>query len=159
MKIASNTVVQFHYNLSVVGGDFTESSDSEPSACLIGHNNVMPAIEQAIMGKQAGDEVSITLPPEDAYGKRREGSIQRVPIKHLMTKGKLKPGMVVKINTQSGPRDGTIVKVGRFNVDLDTNHPLAGETLNFQLSIVDVREATPEEIAHGHAHGVGGHHH
>ena len=160
MKAEPNYVVQFNYTLSVIDDDFTESNDpGVPVACLIGSKNVLPAIENALLGRQAGDEFSISLKPEEAYGSRREIAIKRVPIKHLLTKGKLRAGMVVKVNTAEGHMDATIVKVGKFNVDLDTNHPLAGKALTFQISIVDVRAATQEEIAHGHAHGVGGHHH
>lgn len=160
MKIEKDKVVLFHYRLSVVDGEFSETSEGgDPVACLVGHNNVMPAVENAMMGLEAGQDVSVTLQPEDAYGMRRESAIQRVPIKHLLTKGKLRPGAVVKVNTQQGPRDATVVKVGKFNVDLDTNHPLAGKVLDFHVSVVDVRDAGDEELAHGHAHGAGGHHH
>ena len=159
MNIEKDTVVQFHYSLSVVDADFIETSGDEPAACLIGHDNVLPGVENALIGHRAGDEVEVTLAPEEAYGPAREGAVQRVPIKHLATKGKLRPGMVVKVNTAQGFRDATLLKVGKFNVDLDTNHPLAGKTIRFQISIQDVRAASAEEIAHGHAHGAGGHHH
>ena len=159
MKVEQNRVVQFNYEMSVVDGDFSESSGDSPVACLVGHRNVLPALEKLLLGLEAGEQVAVTLLPDDAYGQRRDSAIQRVPIKHLLTKGKLKPGMVVKVNAQEGPKDATVVKVGKFNVDLDTNHPLAGKELSFVITIVDVREASDEEIAHGHAHGTGGHHH
>ncbi|WP_369821112.1 peptidylprolyl isomerase, partial [Oleiphilus sp. HI0067] len=89
--------------------------------------------------------------------------VQRVLIKHLMGDKKqlarLKPGMTVGINTEQGARQATVVKAGKFNVDVDTNHPLAGKDLTFDIEIISIREATKEEISHGHAHGVGGHHH
>ena len=89
--------------------------------------------------------------------------MQRIPIKHLHNheklKNKIKVGMTVQVNTQNGPWDAVVLKVGKFNVDIDSNHPLAGKTLTFALEVVDVRDATPEELSHGHAHGVGGHHH
>ncbi|MCK9506168.1 MAG: peptidylprolyl isomerase [Porticoccaceae bacterium] len=161
MKVEKNKVAYFHYTLTAVDGDFSETSaKSEPVAFLVGHGNIMPALEAALSGAEAGDEVEVTLEPRDAYGERRPNAIQRVPIKHLMSsKNKLAPGNVVKINTAEGVRDATVVKVGRFNVDVDTNHPLAGKTLKFQLRITEVRDASAEEIAHGHAHGAGGHHH
>ena len=102
---------------------------------------------------------SPTVPPELAYGAHDPNGIQRVPIKHLATRGKIVPGQMVAINTRQGVRHARAVKVGHFNVDLDLNHPLAGKTLVFDIEIVDVRAATKEELEHGHAHGPGGHGH
>ena len=99
----------------------------------------------------------MTLPPERAYGLRKEGSHQRVPIKHIINKPKkLVRGMTVKINTAEGAKDVLILKVGKFNVDIDSNHPLAGLTLTFDVKIEGVRDATTDELAHGHSHGVDG---
>ena len=84
---------------------------------------------------------------------------KRVPVKHLLFKGKLRPGMVVQLNTSDGRIPVTVVKVGRHSADIDTNHPLAGQALSFDIEVVDVRAATEEEVAHGHAHGPGGHQH
>lgn len=160
MIVEHNKVVTFHYTLRTVSGDFTESSEKgEPVAFLTGHNNILPALEAAMSGKALGETIEVTLEPRDAYGERRENAVQRVPVKHLAQKGKLVPGMAVKVNTADGYKDATIIKVGRFNVDLDTNHPLAGKRLNFQIVIHSIRDATEEEVAHGHAHGAGGHHH
>jgi FKBP-type peptidyl-prolyl cis-trans isomerase SlyD len=90
---------------------------------------------------------------------RNPDKMQRVPVKHLAFRGKLEAGKVVQLNTAEGMRAVTVVKAGRHSADIDANHPLAGQTLTFDLEIVDLRPATPEEIAHGHAHGPGGHHH
>ena len=160
MHIEKNKVVSFHYTLSMVGGEQLESSaKTEPMTYLHGHGNILKALEYAMGGKQSGDTFEVTLAPAEAYGARREGAEQRVPIKHLMHSEKLRPGMTVKINTDSGPRDVRVIKVGKFNVDVDTNHPLAGLSLSFAIEIVDVRDATTEEIAHRHVHGAGGHQH
>jgi FKBP-type peptidyl-prolyl cis-trans isomerase SlyD len=160
MKIEADKVVLFHYELSAADSAYSESSrDGEPVACLVGHDNILPAVESALLGREPGDELALTLQPGEGYGERRPNAIQRVPIKHLIGKKKLQAGMVVKVNTADGPRDATVIKVGKFNVDLDTNHPLAGKVLNFLISVVAVRDGTPEEVAHGHAHGAGGHHH
>ena len=160
MNVVKNSVVLFHYRLLDEQGELIESSENlDPMAALIGHRNMLPGLEEAFIGKTVGDNFTVTLPPERAYGLRKEGASQRVPIKHLLTKGKLKPGQQVVINTEHGRRNATVLKVGKFNVDLDTNHPLAGKALTFDVTILDVREATAEEKAHGHAHGVGGHHH
>ena len=166
MSIANNHVVHFHYTLSEVGGEQIESSvspdgESQPMACLIGYRNILEGLETHFIGKQVGDKFSVELPPEQAYGAVVENSVQRIPIKHVLDtgKGKLRKGMMIKVNTEHGPRDVRIVKVGKFNVDVDTNHPLAGKALNFEIEIVAVRNATNEEIAHRHVHGDGGHHH
>ena len=160
MIIAPDTVATFHYRLKDEQGMTIETSESgEPTAILIGHNNMLQGVEQAMLGKSTNDKFSVTLSPEQAYGQRHENAIQRVPIKHLHSKGKLKPGQTVMINTDHGGKPVTIIKVGKFNVDVDTNHPLAGKTIVFDISIIDVRDATPEEISHGHAHGAGGHQH
>jgi len=159
MEIAKNKVVTFHYTLTDEEGSFTESSDERgPVAYLHGRNNIVPGLEAELAGKRAGDELKVTVPPELAYGLRDETAFQRVPIKHLVRPGKLEGGKVVTVNTSSGYRRGTVVKVGRFNVDVDFNHPLAGKTLIFDVKIIEVRDATEEEIAHGHAHGPGGAH-
>jgi FKBP-type peptidyl-prolyl cis-trans isomerase SlyD len=160
MKIAKDTVVSFHYRLLDEQGKQIESSAGrDPNVVLIGHRNVLPALEEAMLGKAAGDGVNVSLPPEKAYGLRREGAVQRIPTKHVLTKGKLQPGQAVQINTEHGARNVTVAKVGKFNIDIDTNHPLAGKTVVFDISIIDVRAASAEELSHGHAHGVGGHHH
>ncbi len=162
MPIEKNKVIAFHYVLRNEQGDQVEASSSdEPMVYLHGnYRNVLPALEEALAGQDKGDELSVTLPPEKAYGLRQEGSMQRVPIKHLLTKHKrYQPGMTVKVNTKEGPRDVMVVKAGRFNLDVDTNHPLAGQTVTFDIQVHDIRDATPEEIQHGHSHGWAGHGH
>jgi FKBP-type peptidyl-prolyl cis-trans isomerase SlyD len=126
---------------------------------LHGHDGLFKGLEDALEGKQKGQTVEVTLLPEQAYGARRETPLQRVPIKHLMPRRKPRVGDVFQVNTDSGARQVVIRKVGKFNVDVDTNHPLAGKTLRFEIDIEDVREATEEELSHGHAHGAGGHQH
>ncbi|WP_086478978.1 FKBP-type peptidyl-prolyl cis-trans isomerase [Oceanospirillum sanctuarii] len=160
MSISKDKVVQFYYTLKDEAGQTLESNvGADPVAYLHGHNNMMPGVEKALEGREAGEEFSVTLPPEETYGLRREDSEQRVPTKHLMGAKKWKPGMMAVVQTEQGQRQVTVVKVGKFMVTVDTNHPMAGKTLTFDLIIADVRDATSEEIAHGHAHGIGGHHH
>ena len=160
MQISNNTVVSFHYNLFNQAGDEVENSrNGAPSLCLIGANNVMPALEQAMLGKAKGDHFEVTLEPHLAYGAYNQDKKDRVSAKYLKHEKKLKPGKVVTINTDKGSQAVTIIKVGKFSVDIDLNHPLAGQTIRFVIDIVDVREPTNEEKAHGHAHGVGGHQH
>jgi FKBP-type peptidyl-prolyl cis-trans isomerase SlyD len=160
MIIEKNKVVTFHYRLHEVEGEILEDSrQGEPMVYLHGLNSLMAGMEQALEGKAPGESVSLTLEPEKTYGLRQEGATRRIPTKHLLTKGKLTPGMIVVINTADGPTEATLLKVGKFNVDIDANHPLAGKTLTFDLEVTDVREATEVEISHGHVHGPGGHHH
>ena len=162
MKISSDKIVTFHYRLSDEEGVLLEESHGgDPTAYLHGHRNVIRGLEDAMEGKSIGDVFTATIEPIMAYGLRREDSHQRVPIKHLLTKAKakVKPGMTVSVQTEQGVKEMVVIKAGKFNVDLDTNHPLAGKTLTFEISILDIRESTSEERSHGHAHGVGGHHH
>ncbi|MEH6568057.1 MAG: peptidylprolyl isomerase [Halioglobus sp.] len=160
MKIASNSVASFHYTLSDAEGAELESSrGAQPTVYLHGSNGIIKGLEIALTDKAAGDQVQVTLTPEEAYGPRREDRIQRVPMKHLIFKGKLRAGMAVQLNTSEGRQPVTVTKAGRHSADIDTNHPLAGKTLQFDIEIVDVREATADELSHGHAHGPGGHQH
>ncbi len=164
MSVSTNKVVSFHYRLHELdGGLLEESYGADPTLYLHGHNNLLAAIEKAMEGKNTGDKLSVAVTPEEGYGLRREGAIQRIPIKHLLDhekiKNRLKPGAKVAVNTQHGPWEAVVLKVGKFNVDVDSNHPLAGKHLNFEIEIVDVRDASDEELAHGHAHGAGGHNH
>lgn len=161
MQIGKNSVVTFHYTLRDAAGAVLESSaDGEPTVYLHGANNMLPALEAAFAGRSAGESLQVNLTPEQGYGERRAESIERVPAKYLKHEGKLRPGQVVRLHMkEGGMMPVTIVKVGKFAVDVDNNHPLAGQALNYDIEIVDVRAASTEEVAHGHAHGPGGHHH
>jgi FKBP-type peptidyl-prolyl cis-trans isomerase SlyD len=157
MQIQKNTVVRFQYSVSEPGQEPIEKS-REPMAVLIGYGSIIPGLEQALEGREAGESFEVTVAPEQAYGVRREGLVQRVPRKHF-GKTRLVPGMQVLMPTRDGQRAMTVRKIGMSVVDVDLNHPLAGKTLNFAVEVVDVREATPEEINHKHVHGEGGHQH
>ncbi len=162
MLIENDRVVSFYYRLSEEGQAPIEDNyeGQSPMAYLHGHGNILAGLEEALEGKQAGDKASITLPPEKAYGTRKDDATQKVPIKHLASKHKrLMPGTLVKLNTEKGVVDARVIKAGKFMVTLDLNHPFAGKTLIFDIEITDVREASQEEIDHGHAHGIGGHQH
>ncbi len=158
--IGDDSVVTFHYRLRDSEDSFSESSDGKPPVVYLhGRNSIVPGLELEMAGKKAGDKFTATVPPEQGYGLRDPDAVQRVPRKHLATRGDITAGQMVAVNTRQGPRSALVVKVGHFNVDLDLNHPLAGKTLLFDIEIVDVRDATQEELAHGHAHGPGGHGH
>ena len=159
MKVEDEKVVQFLYELKDEQQTVLESTEGEPVAYLHGFKNMMAGLENALAGKSVGDKFSVTLSPEEGYGERVEGSVQRVPVKHLQGAKKWKPGMVATVETEQGSRQVTVIKMGKFMVTVDSNHPFAGKTLTFDIEVVDVRDATGEEIAHGHAHGAGGHQH
>jgi len=159
MKIEKDRAVRFHYTVGEVGQPATESSNGgEPLAILIGHGNIIPGLEKAMEGREAGETFSVDVPAAEAYGERRDGLNQRIPKKHFGEQ-RLMPGMQVVLQTNFGPRAVTIEKVGMSVVDVDLNHPMAGKDLHFDIEIVDVREASAEEVEHGHVHGDGGHHH
>ena len=159
MKIAKDSVVRFHYSVSEPGQESLESSrDREPLAILIGHGNIIPGLEAALQDREAGESFGVDVAASEAYGERRDGLTQRVPKKHFGAQ-KLEPGQQVVLQTNFGPRAVTIQKVGMSVVDVDLNHPMAGKDLHFDVEIVGVREASAEEVAHGHVHGDGGHQH
>ena len=159
MKIEKDRVVRFHYSVAEVGQEALESSEGrDPLTILVGHGNIIPGLEKAMDGHEAGDKFSVDVPAAEAYGDKREGLSQRVPKKHFGNQ-RLEPGMQVVLNTNFGPRAVTIEKVGMSVVDVDLNHPMAGKDLDFDIEIVEVREASAEELSHGHVHGEGGHQH
>jgi FKBP-type peptidyl-prolyl cis-trans isomerase SlyD len=159
MKIEKDRVVSFHYTVSEQGQEPLESSEGrDPLVILVGHGNIIPGLENAMEGHEAGDKFEVDVAAADAYGEKREGLSQRVPKKHFGNQ-RLEPGMQVVLQTNFGPRAVTIEKVGMSVVDVDLNHPMAGKNLHFAIEIADVREASPEELEHGHVHGEGGHHH
>ena len=156
MLITQNSAVEFHYTLSEAGNEIESSLHSKPLGYLHGHGDVFPALEAAFLGKTVGDKLDVTLTPEQSYGEIREDSIQRIPKKHLQFEGKLQVGSVVVVNSNQGSQEVTVVKVGKFNVDCDLNHPFAGKTLTFAIEVISVREGSAEEIEHGHLHAEGG---
>ena len=156
MKIQNNCVVRFHYTVSEPGQPPVESSrEREPLAILVGHGNIIPGLEAAMQDKEAGASFGVDVAAAEAYGERREGMGQRIPKKHFGNT-RLQPGMQVVLQTNFGPRAVTVEKVGHSVVDVDLNHPKAGKDLHFDVEIIEVREASAEEIEHGHVHGDGG---
>lgn len=160
MEIAKNRVVSFHYTLhDEQGKELDASGGRGPMTYLHGKNNIIPGLEQALAGKSAGDKVEVTVPPEQAYGPRSDALVQIVPRSKFTEGAELAPGMQVRASGPRGARLVTVVRVERDFITVDANHPLAGRTLRFSVEIAEVRKATHEEIAHGHVHGPGGHHH
>jgi FKBP-type peptidyl-prolyl cis-trans isomerase SlyD len=160
MIVEKDKVVSFHYTLNnSIGEELESSRERDPMSYLHGAGNIIPGLEKAMEGKKAGDNFSATIEPEDAYGLRNEKNVQRVPLKRLKGVGKISRGQILNVQTKQGAVQVTVLKVGRFNVDVDGNHPLAGQQLTFDVDIIEIREASEEESKHGHAHGPGGHDH
>lgn len=160
MIVEKHKIVNFHYTLTNASGEQMESShEGDPMSYLHGANNIISGLEKAMEGHAIKDKFSATLEPEEAYGVRSEKKVQRIPLKRLKGLGKIKVGQVLSLQTKTGPVQVTVLKLGRFNVDVDANHPLAGVQLTFDVEITDIRDASKEESKHGHAHGPGGHQH
>ncbi len=160
MKIEKDRVVRFHYAVAESGAESVENSkdNGQPLAILFGRGHIIPGLEKAMDGREAGESFKTSVPAVEAYGEKREGLTQRIPKKHFGAQ-KLERGMQVVLQTDHGPRAVTIEKVGMSVVDVDLNHPMAGKDLDFDIEIVEVREASAEELEHGHVHGEGGHAH
>lgn len=160
MQITANSVASFHFTLKDEAGNELENSrGGDPMTYLHGTDGLLKGLEAALEGKSAGDSFAVTLSPELAFGELRADSEMRVPLSQLRGAKKWQAGMQAVIQTQHGHQQVTVVKVGHTMATVDTNHPLAGKTLVFDVEVIDVREASQEELMHGHAHGPGGHHH
>ena len=160
MQIAKNSVVTIDYTLTDDNGDVVDSSKGgEPLAYIHGIGQIIPGLENALEGKAAGDEVSVSIPPAEGYGDYNEGLIQVVPREMFQGVDTIEPGMQFHAQTNQGFQTITVTQVDGEDITIDGNHPLAGTNLNFEVSIKDVREASAEELDHGHVHGPGGHEH
>lgn len=160
MKVGRDTMVRFHYDLSDENGEALESSrEGDGIAILHGYRNVIRGLEDALHGRESGDQFQVTVPPELGYGVHQPNLKERVSKKHLMSKGKPKVGETVVLRIKGNPRQARVLKVGSSVLDVDLNHAMAGQTLVFDIEILEVRAAEAEELAHGHAHSAGGHAH
>jgi FKBP-type peptidyl-prolyl cis-trans isomerase SlyD len=160
MQIAQDKVVSIHYTLKNDAGEVLDSSSGgDPLAYLHGQGNLVSGLEKALEGRQAGDKLSVRVEPADGYGVRDDGLLQQVP-RRQFGGANVQPGMQFHAQTSGGhARVVTVVRITGDMVTVDGNHPLAGENLNFDVEVTDVREASAEELEHGHVHGPGGHHH
>ncbi len=160
MKVARNTVVTLHYTLTDDSGEVLDSSaGGEPLGYLHGHGNIIPGLEKALEGSSAGFQSTVTISAAEGYGEKNPDAVFDAPRKHFPQDMPLAPGAQVQTQGEHGPLTTTVVNVTDDSVTLDGNHPLAGKTLHFEVEIVEVRGASEEELAHGHVHGHGGHHH
>lgn len=158
MQIGADKAVTIHYTLRDDGGEVLDSSDGrDPLTYLHGTGNIVPGLEKALDGKQAGDEVKVKVTPAEGYGERDEANVRNVPRRRL-PEGKIEPGMRLRLQTEHGPMIVAVTAVEGDYVTIDGNHALAGMTLHFEVKVVEVRDATAEERTHGHVHGPGGHH-
>jgi FKBP-type peptidyl-prolyl cis-trans isomerase SlyD len=156
MQITKNKVAAIHYTLRDNEGQVIDSSEGrEPLHYLHGAGNLIVGMEEGLEGKTKGDKLTLKIAPEKGYGEKDDTLVQQVP-RSAFGGQEIKPGMRFSTN-QGGVV--TVTKVGLENITVDANHPLAGVELNFAVEVVDVRNASPEEITHGHVHGPGGHHH
>jgi FKBP-type peptidyl-prolyl cis-trans isomerase SlyD len=160
MSIQQDQVVSIHYTLKNDAGEVLDSSaDGEPLTYLHGHGNLITGLERELTGKNTGDKLQVKIPPADGYGEYDKALIQKVPRRALKGIPKITVGMRLQAQTEHGVRAVTVSHVAGDMVTLDGNHPLAGQNLNFEVEVADVRPASAEELSHGHVHGPGGHHH
>lgn len=160
MQIARHTVASIAYRLTDDSGALLDASDaSEPLAYIHGTESIIPGLEAALEGRKSGDELKLRLAPADAYGERDEELIHEVSRDELPAEAEIEIGVQFHAESEDGAHILTVIGVNGDKVKLDANHPLAGKALNFDVQVVAVRAATPEELTHGHAHGEGGHHH
>ena len=160
MGISQHQVVSIHYTLRDDAGELIDrSAEGEPLSYLHGHGNLIPGLERELTGRKPGDRLRVKIAPTDGYGDRDEDLVQRVARRALKGIADVRVGMQLQTQTPQGPRAVTVTQVSGDLVTLDGNHPLAGKNLNFEVEVAAVRPATEEELAHGHVHGAGGHHH
>jgi FKBP-type peptidyl-prolyl cis-trans isomerase SlyD len=161
MTISQQKVVTFHYKLVDSASDevIDSSQDGDPMTYLHGASNIIPGLEQALEGKVVGDEFEVTVEPGDAYGEHSEDRVQVVPREAFQEMEKVEPGMMVTAQTDQGQINLLVTEVDEATVTVDANHPLAGKSLKFSVTVEAVRDASEEELAHGHVHGPDGHDH
>ncbi len=141
------------------GEVFDSNVNQQPLMFLVGHGNMIEGFEQEILGASVGETREFTLTPERAYGDRDEGNVQSIPRSQFPEGMELEAGMILGAQSDQGPMQFTVVNVNDDAVIVDLNHQMAGYTLHFSVEVVEIREATTDEISHGHAHGPGHHHH
>ena len=160
MQIAKNSVVSFNYTLTDKAGEVIDASEKgQPLAYIHGIGFMIPGLEKEMEGKRAGDAFQVSVAPEDAYGKHNPDLVKVVDRALFGDVESLQVGMQFQAETDEGVEVVTVTGIKGDEVTVDGNHPLADVTLNFDVEIVNVREATPEELDHGHVHGPEGHQH
>lgn len=157
LQITQRTVASFHYTLTNDRQEVLDSSEGrEPLVYLHGVGQIVPGLEKEMEGHKAGDRFDVTVPAAEGYGERIDALVQTVPRDAFQGIDDIAPGMRFRADTQQGPVTVVVTEVSDSEVTVDGNHPLAGETLHFAIEVTDVREASVEEVLHGHVHGHGG---
>jgi FKBP-type peptidyl-prolyl cis-trans isomerase SlyD len=160
MTITKNKVVIMHYTLKDDDGQVIDSSEGrDPLAYLHGARNIVVGLENALEGKDAGEKLSVVVAPSEGYGEYNEELKQEVPLAQFDDASQVQPGAQFHAQTPQGVVVATVLSVENENAVIDMNHALAGQNLNFDVEVVEVRDATAEELQHGHAHAPGGHQH
>lgn len=160
MPVANEMVVSIHYTLTNTEGEVLDSSaGGEPLTYLHGAGNIIPGLENALVGQDTGASLKVEVSPEEGYGPLQDALIQEVPRAAFGDVEDIQEGMRFQAETDQGPVPIVVTRVTEDTVTVDGNHPLAGQTLLFDVSIEEVRAASEDELAHGHAHGPGGHQH
>lgn len=160
MQIESNKVVTLNYTLTDSDGKIIDQSNDSSFAYLHGANNIIPGLENALTGKTAGEKMDVAVAPADGYGEHEAEKTQAVPRNMFPEDAEIEIGMQFHAQGPNGETlVVTVVKVEDETVTVDGNHPLAGVALNFDVEIMDVRDASEEELQHGHVHGPEGHEH
>ena len=156
MQVTENRVISIHYTLTNDSGNVIDQSGAgEPLVYLHGSGNINSGLEQALVGKVAGDKLNVTILPEDAYGARMDDRIQTVSRSMFQGIDQIEPGMQFHAEGNTGPVVVTVTKIEGDEITIDGNHPLAGETLTFDVEVADIRDATADELEHGHIHTEG----
>ena len=157
--VSEGKVVFMHYTLTDDNGETIDSSrDGDPLFYLHGVGQIVPGLEKEMDGKEVGDAFQVEVAPADGYGEHDGSPLQEIDRDHFPPDVELQPGMVFAAEAQDGAqRPFWVAKVEDGKVFVDNNHPLSGKTLHFDVEVTKIRDATDEEIAHGHAHGPTGH--
>jgi len=156
-KVEDFKAVAIHYTLTNHEGEVVDTSrDVEPLPYIHGTESLVPGLEKALAGKAVGDKIEVSVAPEDGYGEINPNLTQTCPRDLFEFDGDIEVGMRFEAEAENGIELVTVIGVDENSVTIDANHPLAGETLNFDVEIMSVREATAEELEHGHVHGAGG---
>ena len=161
MRISEQKVVTMNYEVADDQGQLIDrSEEGGPLAYIHGNGQLIPGLETALEGRGKGDKVAVDVPPEQGYGERDEEGVQTVARNQFDDSVEIEVGMQFEAeDDDEGHQIVTVTAVDGKNITLDSNHPLAGKNLRFEVEILDVRDASAEELSHGHVHGPGGHDH